>query len=441
MRPLFVACLLAVEACHAAWAGHDLVDIYNLSAQSDPVLLAQAAARNATAEQAEQADAAFLPRVDLIANSSKVSTDISSRRLGSTSEYNDHGYTLSLVQPLYRRHNFVQSRQADIAIEAAAANYQFAEQALIVRVAERYFAVLGAEDDLSFALAELEAIEKQLAQAEQRFEVGLATIIDVSEARAAFDIANAALIAAETAVANAREALRETAGEYLGELAELKAKTPLIKPEPESIDEWSEQAIVMNPLLLAAGSHVGLARESIEFERSSHYPTLDLVAQKDYSSKSGSSLTSDSNKTHEKILGLQVNIPIYAGGVVRSRTREASFRLDEAMQNEEEQRRAIMRQTRAAYNSVMSGISQVKALKQAVYSNQKALESTEAGFDIGTRTTVDVLNARRELFGALRDYSRSRYDYVVNTLRLKQAAGIVSVNDIEQINQWLEPKT
>ncbi|WP_292354088.1 MULTISPECIES: TolC family protein [unclassified Methylophaga] len=204
------------------------------------------------------------------------------------------------------------------------------------------------------------------------------------------------------------------------------------------MDEWSEQAIVMNPVLLSANSNVGLAKENIEFERSGHYPTLDLVAQKGYTSQSDSNL-SGSNKTHQKILGLQINIPIYAGGVVNSRTREASFRLDEAMQNEEEQRRAIIRQTRAAYNSVMSGVSRVNALQQAVYSNKKALESTEAGFDVGTRTTVDVLNARRELFSALRDYSRSRYEYVVNTLRLKQAAGIVSVNDIEQINQWLVP--
>ena len=294
------------------------------------------------------------------------------------------------------------------------------------------------EDDLSFALAELEAIEKQLEQADQRFEVGLATIIDVTEARAAYDLATAAIIEAENLLANAREALRETAGQYPSELAELKEETPLVKPEPENIEEWSEQAIVMNPVLQSANSNVGLAKENIEFERSGHYPTLDLVAQKGYTSQSDSNL-SGSNKTHQKILGLQVNIPIYAGGVVNSRTREASFRLDEAMQNEEEQRRAIIRQTRAAYNSVMSGVSRVNALQQAVYSNQKALESTEAGFDVGTRTTVDVLNARRELFSALRDYSRSRYEYVVNTLRLKQAAGIVSVNDIEQINQWLVP--
>lgn len=439
MKALFIVGFITTLFYRPAVAAQDLVDIYNMSAQSDPILMAQAASLRATGELAEQADAAFLPQVDMVANNSKVWTESSSQRFGGTSEYNDHGYTLSLVQPIYRRNNFVQSRQADIAIEGAEANYQFAEQDLIVRVAERYFAVLGAEDDLSFALAELEAIEKQLEQAEQRFEVGLATITDVSEARAAYDLANAAVIEAENLLANSREALRETAGEYPGELAELKDETPLVKPEPESIDEWSEQAIVMNPVLLAASSNVGLAKENIEFERSSHYPTLDLVAQKGYTSQSDSNL-SGSNKTHQKILGLQVNIPIYAGGVVSSRTREASFRLDEAMQNEEEQRRAIMRQTRAAYNSVMSGISRVKALQQAVYSNQKALESTEAGFDVGTRTTVDVLNARRELFSALRDYSRSRYDYVVNTLRLKQAAGIVSVDDIVLINQWLEPR-
>ncbi len=438
MKTLFIAVFFAAVFSRPAWAVQDLVDIYNLSVQSDPILMAQAASLLATSELEDQADAAFLPQVDMVANNSKVWTDSSSQRFGGSSEYNDHGYTLSLVQPIYRRNNFVQSRQATIAIEGATADYQFVEQDLIVRVAECYFAVLGAEDDLSFALAELEAIEKQLEQAEQRFEVGLATIIDVTEARAAYDLATAAVIEAENLLANAREALRETAGQYPSELAELKEETPLVKPEPENIDEWSEQAIVMNPVLLSANSNVGLAKENIEFERSGHYPTLDLVAQKGYTSQSDSNL-SGSNKTHQKILGLQINIPIYAGGVVNSRTREASFRLDEAMQNEEEQRRAIIRQTRAAYNSVMSGVSRVNALQQAVYSNQKALESTEAGFDVGIRTTVDVLNARRELFSALRDYSRSRYEYVVNTLRLKQAAGIVSVNDIEQINQWLVP--
>lgn len=321
MKALFIAGFVTVLFGRPAWAVQDLVDIYNLSVQSDPILMAEAASQRATAELADQADAAFLPQVDMVANNSRVWSDSSSQRFGGTSEFNDHGYTLSLVQPIYRRNNFVQSRQADIAIEGAAANYQFVEQELIVRVAERYFAVLGAEDDLSFALAELEAIEKQLEQADQRFEVGLATITDVSEARAAFDLATAALIEAENLLANAREALRETAGQYPGELAELKDDAPLIKPEPENIDEWSERAIAMSPVLLAASSNVGLAKENIEFERSGHFPTLDLVAQKGYTSQSDSNL-SGSNKTHQKIIGLQVNIPIYAGGVVNSRTRK-----------------------------------------------------------------------------------------------------------------------
>ena len=320
MKALFIAGFVTVLFGRPAWAVQDLVDIYNLSVQSDPILMAEAASQRATAELADQADAAFLPQVDMVANNSRVWTDSSSQRFGGTSEFNDHGYTLSLVQPIYRRNNFVQSRQADIAIEGAAANYQFVEQELIVRVAERYFAVLGAEDDLSFALAELEAIEKQLEQADQRFEVGLATITDVSEARAAFDLATAALIEAENLLANAREALRETAGQYPGELAELKDDAPLIKPEPENIDEWSERAIAMSPVLLAASSNVGLAKENIEFERSGHFPTLDLVAQKGYTSQSDSNL-SGSNKTHQKIICLRVNIPIYAGGVVNSPTR------------------------------------------------------------------------------------------------------------------------
>ena len=202
MKTLFIAVFFAAVFSRPAWAVQDLVDIYNLSVQSDPILMAQAASLLATSELEDQADAAFLPQVDMVANNSKVWTDSSSQRFGGSSEYNDHGYTLSLVQPIYRRNNFVQSRQATIAIEGATADYQFV-----------------AEDDLSFALAELEAIEKQLEQADQRFEVGLATIIDVTEARAAYDLATAAVIEAENLLANAREALRETAGQYPSELA------------------------------------------------------------------------------------------------------------------------------------------------------------------------------------------------------------------------------
>jgi outer membrane protein len=210
----------------------------------------------------------------------------------------------------------------------------------------------------------------------------------------------------------------------------------LVTPEPADINQWSQTALSQNPALMVAGSNVDSAGQNIELQKSDHYPSLDLVAQKNFDSQSDSNFTG-SSKTHQESISLQFNLPIYAGGSVLSRTREASHRLDQAMQNEEEQRRFVTRQTREAYNGVLSGISRVKALKQAVLSNEKALESTQAGYEVGTRTTVDVLNARRNLFSARRDYARSRYEYILNTLRLKQAAGIVSVDDLVQINSWL----
>lgn len=436
MKKLAISAVLAsTMSISPAWA-ENLIDVFNLSLKSDPQLLAEAASRLAVGELDDQAKANFLPQLDLSANTSKNWLDASAQNFGGQTQYNNHGYSLSLVQPVYRRQNFVQSEQADIAIEGAAASYAVVEQSLIVRVAERYFGVLGAQDDLTFAIAEREAISKQMEQTQQRFDVGMATITDVTEAQAAFDLANAAVIEAENALANANEQLRETSGMYLDELAGLQADSPLVSPEPVNIDEWSQTALTQNPSLLVAKADVDTAEQTIELQKSGHYPSLDLVAQKSFDSQSDGNF-SGSSKTHTETIGLQFNLPIYAGGSVVSQTREASYRLDQAMQNEEQQRRAVTRQTRESFNGVIAGISRVKALKQAVVSNEKALESTEAGYEVGTRTTVDVLNARRNLFSARRDYARSRYDYILNSLRLKQAAGIVTVQDLEQINSWL----
>ena len=214
-------------------------------------------------------------------------------------------------------------------------------------------------------------------------------------------------------------------------------ETPLVSQEPASIDEWASVALEQNPNISLANLAVENANETIQLQKSGHYPTLDLVGQKGYNSQSDSNF-GGGIKTKQDTISLELNIPIYNGGSVVSRTREASHRLDEAMQNQEQQRRAVVRQSREAYNGVMSGISRVKALKQAVMSNQQALESTEAGYEVGTRTTVDVLNVRRDLFRAKRDYASSRYDYILSSLRLKQAAGVISVNDLADINQWLQ---
>lgn len=285
-------------------------------------------------------------------------------------------------------------------------------------------------------IAEREAIALQLEQTIQRFDVGMVTITDVAESRAAHDLADAEVINAENEVANSKERLRETSGAYIDELASLKEESPLVTPDPEDINQWTTVALSQNPNLVVAHKNVENARQDIELQKSGHYPSLDLVGQKDYSSQSNTSLNG-SRKTHQDSISLQFNLPLYEGGSINSRSREATHRLDQAMQNEEEQRRAVKRQTRESYNSVLSGISRVKALKQAVISSEKALESTEAGYEVGNRTTVEVLNVRRSLFGAHRDYAQARYDYIVDILRLKQAAGTVSTDDLNRINQWL----
>ena len=418
-------------------AAENLVDVFQSALVNDPQLLAEAAAQRAVGELDSQATARFLPQLSLSANNGKVKRQSSAQTFGGDREYNNHGYTLSLTQPLYRQENYIQSNQADIAIEQAAASYQIAEQALILRVAERYFDFLSRQDEVKFSESEKEANAKQLEQVQQRFDLGLATITDLSESQAGYDLANADVITAKNELANSRERLLETSGLYLEGLAPLASETPLVRPVPEESEEWIAVALVQNPNLRVVQKTKEDAQQVIALEKSGHYPSLDIVGEKNYTSQSDSSF-GGSSKVHQESVSIRFNLPIFEGGGVSSRVRQASHRLDEAMQNEEAQRRAVVRQSREAYNGVMSGISRVKALKQALVSGQKALESTEAGYEVGTRTTVDVLNVRRDLFRAKRDYANARYEYILSSLRLKQAAGTLSPNDLAQINTWLE---
>lgn len=433
---LLIALLIGILMSTASVA-EDLIEVYTQALKSDPQLLAEAASRQAIGELDAQAKAQFLPEVGLSANTGYIWQEITAINLtAGKRDFDIHGYTLSVTQPVYRKQNFIQQTQADIAIEGATASYLIAEQALIIRVSERYFDVLARQDDVTFAIAEREAIAQQLEQTEQRFDVGMATITDVAESQAAYDLANAAVIGAENELANSGERLRESAGNYIKDLTALNVDSPLVSPEPTDINQWSNVALSQNPSILVSRSEVDNAAQSIKLQKSGHYPTLDLVGQKSYNNQSDSNFGGGSSSVQQS-LSLQFNLPIDVAGNVRSRTREAEYRLNQSMQNEEQQRRIVIRQTREAYNGVMAGISRVKALKQAVLSTEIALESTTAGYEVGTRTTVDVLNVRRDLFRARRDYSQSRYDYIVNTLRLKQAAGTLGVNDVALVNDWL----
>ncbi len=441
MKQLTISTLISLMLVSANSYAEDLMDVYQLALKNDPQILAEYASQLAVGELDAQSRANFLPTLGLSANTKKNWQDTSSSGLGGTlnlgghREFNTHGYALTITQPLYKKQNYIQKDKANIAIEQAAASYAAVSQDLVMRVADRYFNVLAKQDDETFALAEREAIARQLEQTKQRFDVGIATITDVTESQAAYDLANASVISAENEVRNSKERLREPLGQYIDTLATLKDDTELVRPQPEDIEQWSNTALIQNPAIIVAKFAVEDAKQTIKLQKSGHYPTLDLVGQKAYDSSSDGSF--GGSKTHLSTLGLQFNVEFDVSGRVRSQTREAEHRLNQAMQNEEQQRRSVVRESREAYNGVISGLSRVEALKQAVLSNEKALEATEAGYQVGTRTTVDVLNVRRDLFRARRDYASSRYDYILSSLRLKQAAGTIEQEDLEHINQWL----
>jgi len=415
----------------------DLLDNYLLARDNDPQLKAADATRLAQAETKDQSVALLLPNISLTGNTDKISSDTDSNFAFNPSrkeDFHTNGYSLVVTQPVYHHDYWVGLRQADATVAQAEADYGTAKQDLMIRLASGYFDLLAAQDNLDFARAEKDATARQLEQAKQRFEVGLIAITDVHEAQAQFDLTVAQEISSDNLLANARESLQEITGQYEQAPQLLRDKIPLLSPEPTDIEQWVKTATAQNLNLKSAQFAREVASEETNRQRSGHFPTLDIVASKNHSdSNSAFGSQRDSDQ-----ISLQLNVPIFAGGAVNSRTRQAAYRAEAAKQNLLQTRRSVVRQTRNAYLGVIAEISRVKALKQAVISSAKANEATQAGFEVGTRTIVDVLLSQRELFRAKRDYARSRYDYILNTLRLKQAAGSLARADIEAINGWLK---
>lgn len=434
---LALALALSVPAAMAM----DLVDVYRLATVQDPQIREAEALRAADVEFRSQSRALLLPFVTADAEYDRVREEIISSPIpgvgGRTDRYGILSLSLSLAQPIYRREYFAQLRQADAVIGRADAQYSAAHQALIVRSAQVYFDLLAASDDLRFAQSEKDAIGRQLEQARQRFEVGLIAITDVHVAQAAYDAATAREIEAMNAVQSAQEALYELTGEFIAEVDRLAQEVPLTNPEPAEVDAWVETAMEQNFTLLAARFNTEFAEEAVEVQRSGHYPTLDLVANM-------ARVDPDSGAAQSEVergsIGLRLALPLYQGGAVRSRSRQAGYELVAAREQLESAQRATRRQARDAYNAVIAAIRRVEALAQARVSARSALDATEAGMEVGTRTAVDVLLARTELFAAESDFARARYDYLLNTLVLKQAAGTLSIADLEEINRWLEQR-
>ncbi|MEQ8661534.1 MAG: TolC family outer membrane protein [Gammaproteobacteria bacterium] len=438
-RTVASALLLGLTTTLApALAATDLLTVLAAAEQSDPTYHEAQASAMAVAEGVPQARAdLFLPNLAFRAGTGRVRQDIElANAFGADGlvYFNQHSYGVSLQQPVYFHDRLIALRQADKRVQQAQLEVVVAHQDLMLRVAERYFEVLAARDSLQFAQAAKESLERQLEQARQRFEVGLIAITDVQEAQAGYDRALADEISAQNAIENAIEALREVTASYHDDLLELGDTLPLGSPEPANIDAWTRTAIDNNLEIAAALAATDIAREEISRQTAQHYPTLAIVGGHNFNRAGG---RFGSAKVHQSDINLELNLPLYNGGRVLSQTRQAEHEHRATLDRLEQARRGVQRDTRQAYLGVSARISSVKALEQAVLSSSTALESTRAGFEVGTRTAVDVVAAERVLSEARRDLARARYDYILETLRLKQAAGSLSPDDLAVVNAWL----
>jgi outer membrane protein len=451
-----IALALGALLVSSAAQGEDLISVYERALKSDPQIREADANRLAARESKPLALAALLPNItgfgqrgDVSSDGSRLANDrtIGLFNTGFTSDTDDTQYSVTLRQSVFSWSNWMDLRRADKQVAQAEADYQAAQQELIVRVAERYFDVLAAQDTVDAQNSALEAISRQLEQAEKRFEVGLIAITDVQEAKAARDNAAATTIAAKRSLASAEELLREIINEKPTSLAKPGAGMALRAPEPADEAKWVESSMNQNLALVSSRLAADIARDSVQSAFGAHLPSLDLVATKFKNTSKG-----DSTATPSAIVGpspvdtfnnatqiqLQLSLPIFAGGGTQSRVRQTEYQWMAAKERFVRVSRQTERAARDAYLGVISEISRVNALRQALESSQTALKATEAGYEVGTRTAVDVLDARKNLAQAQTNYARSRYDYILNVIKLKSAAGSLDRRSLEEVNGWLE---
>ena len=437
---LLVALVIAPGICGPA-AAHDLLRVYEQARTQDMRFQAARYARNAEIEVRPQARAALLPQLVGTYGYQDVHEDGTEGFGGLPEQPVDRdsdlrALTVTLDQTVFDWAAFKRFDQAGDQVALAQARFRAAEQDLLLRTTETYFGVLSADDNLRFARSEKSALERQLDQAQRRFDVGLSAITDVQEAQARFDLTTAQEIAFEQQLASAHAALREITGDTRETVATspLQAEIPLRLPDPPAVDAWLAAARGGNLDVVAASLQAQIADKSVSVARAGHYPTVGAQAQYQDAEADGGRFTGE---TETETLGVQVRLPIFSGLATQSRVDEARARHEQVKAQREGTQRAVERATRDAWLGVQSGAARVKALRQAVLSSTTALEASETGLEVGTRTAVDVLNAQSALYSAQRDYARARYDYLLSVLRLKAAAGTLGVEDLTQIDALL----
>ncbi|MFY9314595.1 MAG: TolC family outer membrane protein [Burkholderiales bacterium] len=439
--------LLSLAFAAAPAAAEDLLQVYRDAKAYDAQYAASRHSLQAGLEKLPQGRALLLPTLNLSGNTTATRIDGYFRNSSAPPSLRDvhsYGYTLSFAQPVFRAQNWAQHDQAEQQVRQAEASFGQASQDLILRVTQAYVDVLAAQDNLALVNAQKAAIGEQLAQAKRNFEVGTATITDTHEAQARFDLTTAQGIVAQNEVDTKIRALQQLTGKVYARLRPLRAEVKLSPPDPANMQSWVELAEKQSYPVTIQEAGTEIASLQTKFARAGHYPTLDIVGTYGTTSQTGAPIAgftvpAQSSINRTGTLGLQFALPIYQGGAISSREREAAANHEKAKQDLENARRSSALSAQQNYLLVINGIATIGALEQALVSSQSALESNKLGYEVGVRINIDVLNAQQQVFSTRRDLLVARYGTIMNHFRLKAAAASLREDDLEQANRALEP--
>ena len=417
----------------------DLLQIYRDALANDATYASARAARDAGLESLPQGLAQILPTINATAFTQYNDISFRSATPDPQRQGNSNGFTVTLTQPIFNWQNIQVYKEAGFRAAQAEATFGQATQDLIVRVAQAYFDVLASQDSLAFIQGQKVAISEQLAQARRNFEVGTATITDTHEAQARFDLGTSQEIAAQSDLEIKKRTLQQIVGKFPERLEPLKSNVELNPPKPNSMEDWATAAANQGYTVRTQEAALEVAVREIERIRAGHLPTLNIVGStgQNSSSISATASSNSSSDSTSRIIGLQLAIPLYAGGSVSSLVRQAVANREKAQQDLESTRRSAALSARQAYVGVTNGMAQVRALEAALVSSRSALDSNKLGYEVGVRINIDVLNAQQQVFSTLRDFSRARYDTILNGLRLKAASGTLGEADVEEVNRLL----
>ncbi|MDD9175659.1 outer membrane channel protein TolC [Aliivibrio finisterrensis] len=430
LLPLLIG--MALGSFSSLAAADDLAQVYNQAKENDPQLLRAAATKDAAFEAVNSSQSSLLPQINLTAGYNMTRSNYDSN------EQDVLNAGISLSQELYQRSSWVSLDISEKSARQADSAYAAEQQGVILRVAQAYFDVLRANDNLEFVRAEKAAVGRQLEQTKQRFDVGLSAITDVHDAQAQYDSVLANEVLTENQLVNSYEDLRVITGQGHTKLSVLDTERFSASPSAQSSDSLIDEAQQKNLSLLAARISADVAKDNISLASSGHMPSLTFDASYGYTDISGTNSPRTDYDSNDLKAGINLVVPIYTGGNTSSLTSQAEFQYVAASQDLEATYRDVTKNVRAFNNNINASIGALKAYEQTVISAKSALEATEAGFDVGTRTIVDVLDSTRRLYDANRNLANARYDYILSVLQLKQAVGTLSEQDIMDINAGLK---